>query len=138
MLRGLKEIVLSSRLWLSCGAVFMAGSLLLGYHQDQMAAEAALAHKTIKAGYSSLQINLFWVSLGMLGIGLSVMSFAQSTPSPHAKEKPHQVKANGAFPAMDPFQPIAGQDELGGDEDTEQKTSPLKSFVSKIWAKSRP
>lgn len=116
----------------------MAVSLLIGYHQDQMAAEAALAHKTLSADYSSIQMTLFWVSLGMLAFGLSVMSFAQSTPIRQSKETLHQVKANGAFPAMDPFQPIADQEELGADEDATQKTSPLKSFVSNFWPKNRP
>lgn len=137
MLRGVKKVVLSSRLWLSFGAICMAMSLLLGYHQDQMAAEAALANNPNGVlDYSDLQRTLFWVSLGMLAIGLSGSS-AKAKPTRHAKENTRQVKAIGAFPVIEPFQPIAGQDELGAD-DFEEKASLLRTFFSKFLAKNRP
>ena len=45
MLKVLKSLISSSRLWLSAGVLSMFASILLGYHQNQLDAESALAQK---------------------------------------------------------------------------------------------
>ena len=45
VLKVLKSLLLSPRLWLTAGVISMFVSVLLGYHQNQMDAESALAQK---------------------------------------------------------------------------------------------
>ncbi len=116
------------------GVVLTQEALAIAPYVDGRAIGPASARDT-----SNLQNTLFWVSLGMLAFGLIAMSTAQSPTKNQSKNMAHQVKATGAFPAMDPFQPIAGQDEIGEDQDAvvTQKASLLKTLISKFRSKSR-
>lgn len=73
--------------------------------------------------FSGMQQKLFWASAFMIAFGFaSLFSLLPSFKKVKKPQTSHQVKAVGAFPAVDPFLPIAGQDELG----QESSVSPLR------------
>lgn len=93
--------------------------------------------------FSTLRRTLFWMSALMITFGLALLfSLLPSIKTKKKAEASHEVKAVGAFPAVEPFQPITTQDELAQEEN---EYSPARS-VSRVLsaaantfrAKSRP
>lgn len=99
-------------------------------------------HATEIRDHSALQETLLWVSIVTITFGFSTMIFLRRGASaPRIKGTSNEVKAIGAFPAIDPFQPIVGQDELGEEQEESEphRASRVMTIASSIFrSKSRP
>ena len=93
--------------------------------------------------FSALRHTLFRMSVLMITFGLALLfSLLPSIKTKKKAEVSYEVKAVGAFPAVDPFQPITAQDELAQEENG-YSPARLVSRVSTaaantFRAKSRP
>ncbi|NNE87380.1 MAG: hypothetical protein HKN27_04830 [Silicimonas sp.] len=100
-------------------------------------------HGRTRAGdivdYSALRITLFSLSAFMIAFGLaSLFSLLPKFKEKKKADRTYQVKAVGAFPVIDPFQPIADQADLGeSDEAPKSISRVLTSAAETFRSKSR-
>jgi hypothetical protein len=123
---------------------------LLGRHDVALIEDALLVSPYLQGrnqrsgvnNFVTLQKTLFWASLLMIAFGMaSLFSLLPSI----AKRKPtgtsDDAKTAGPFSVASPFQPIAGQDEIGDDAKDSKtgRSSRVLTIASHVFrTKSRP
>lgn len=165
MYASLKNLLVSPRVWLCAGLLNFGIGIAVGYHQDQLAAQNALAQKIAlpfheivqdasssrdvrrlnevsgseNSDYSEMRRILFGTSAMMILLGLALLF--SLLPSLKAKKKAdvtYEVKAVGSFPAVNPFQPIAAREEKEkGDSAVQRVSRILGSTALMFRIKSR-
>lgn len=100
------------------GVVLISGAIVVSPYLNGRATAGDIAD------YTALRETLFWVSLGMFAVGgASLFSIFPKFKKKKQPASAHQVKAVGAFPAIDPFQPIADQNEIADENSPPKRIS---------------
>lgn len=115
------------------GVVLISGAIVVSPYLSGRASAGDIAD------YTALRETLFWLSFGMFAVGgASLFSVLPRFKKKKRQEGAHQVKAVGAFPAIDPFQPIVDQNEIADENEAPKRVSrALTAAMDTFRTKSR-
>ncbi len=139
MIRTIQNLLFSPRAWAISAMLCFAGCILIGYHQDQMAAKLVLDQMVgkdtnaadVALTYEAQRQVLFVISFTMLMVAI-MLKYRQSTRAAQPTATKPQSSASSKRALSGAFQPIRTQEEIIGEDEVTNGDHSRRRRVSRV------